>query len=895
MPSSNRPSESIIPPLKKRLKKVLRPAARQALPTLARIAGTKLDFAQTASTKSLEGFIHGYRAIEREFPEANSAGNGAGKTPPSKAAVQLKVQAAKRAKASAGYVDSLSRGTSVEGSILTGTRELIKGGQLAKAVAVGHSLRARPESRNIGAAVLGVSLLASSGPENAWSVFSEIANTTVSELVADELYTAAFGALGSGTSTVLEADMSAGHLDGWATTAIFHVAQKALARGLNDQARHLINLAQKRQSSSLTPHENDELARLATWLPEGSHRAPIPVVENAINFGIVNYQQPGTTSRNIGDYIQTLASMGHVARQRNFTYAGDPDLVGFFQELRDSTKPERFVDGPSVKLNLLELYRDGSPYQSLPEPTWSLTFGWHMTQTFGQGYGIPFHPNLRPILISIYVRHPEILTPDAIAYLQRYAPVGCRDWQTVALLRAVGVPAFFSGCMTTTVDTVFRRDGADDRNDTIYVDSPQTGPGDFRTQAQKEIRSLTFRENLELARSWVSDYHLKYNTVVTKRLHCYLPARSVGSSVVFLPNNRSDNRFGGLIDTSEEAFERIRQGILDKVSIMLQAIGAGHSEEAIYTKWREICAPDMAEADRRLGAAKLLATDASRTRDVLSVNASATRREVDPDAINVLIDVRAGEGKHLKPVLRSLVSQTERELVLWLTGDSVGTADRQAIEALGLSARINWLDVDRSALDALRGSSDKKADHELVLSLSLAALEGISTVVFLPASALVRGDVAGLIAQAPSDGEFLSARNDLHKERNGGLEMIRRVALRQGSENEKALNFIFATHQTFNSDFRLFDPTVMVLDVAAVTAQGFAERLTSLVLEYNLTYREALNTLVGPRRRGLADEWNYGPAYEMQEDPALVNWRESSKPWSGLYVPFADEYNALQG
>lgn len=895
MSPSNNSSESIIPPLKRRLKKALKPAARQVLPTLARIAGSNLGPSPAAPSQTPAGFVHGYRALEREFPEADSAGNGKDKTAPSKSAVQLKVQAARRVRASAVYADELARGSNMEDAILAGTRKLIKSGQQAKAIATGHALRNQRESSSIGAAVLGLALLDSAGPAGAWPVFSEIANSPVSDSVADELYAAAFGAMGAGASTVLEADLSSGRHERWTTSALLHVAQKALARGLNDQARILIDLAASRQDSSLTPHENDELERLATWLPEGSHRAPVPTIENTINFGIVNYQQPGTTSRNIGDYIQTLASMGHVVRQKNLTLEGDPDLVDFAQELRASTKPERLVDGPSARLNLLELYRDGSPYQALPQPTWSISFGWHMTQTFGQGYGIPFHPNLRPILISIYVRHPDILTPEAIEYLRRYAPVGCRDWQTVALLRAVGVPAFFSGCMTTTVDTVFRREGPDTRNGTLFVDSPQTGPGDFRTQAQKEIRALSFRENLELARSWVSDYHLKYNTVVTKRLHCYLPARSVGSTVTFLPNNRSDNRFGGLIDTSEEAFERIRQGILDKLSVMLQAIASGHSEEDIYATWREICAPAMAEADERLRAAKLPQPVASVTYKALTINGVPSAVEDAPaDAFNVFIDVRRGEGRHLGPLFSSILAHASEDVTFWLTGDYVGDADRKALKTLHPAATIRWLDVDDSGLEALRGPSPTKFDHDLVLSLSLAALAATRIAAFLPAAALVREDIIGLFAQAPSDGELLTAREDLHKERNGGLEMIRRAALRQGNDNEKALDFIFATHQTFDSDFRLFDPNVMVLDVAAAKEARLPERLISLILEYGVSFREALNILVGPRRRHLPKEWNHIPVYEEQERPAAVNWRESSKPWSPLYTPYAAELSVLQ-
>ena len=63
-----------------------------------------------------------------------------------------------------------------------------------------------------------------------------------------------------------------------------------------------------------------------------------------------------------------------------------------------------------------------------------------MHDIFGKSFNIPFHPNLRPILLSVFVRYPEMLTPDAIAYLKKYGPVGCRDWQSVAVLRGARCP-----------------------------------------------------------------------------------------------------------------------------------------------------------------------------------------------------------------------------------------------------------------------------------------------------------------------------------------------------------------------------------------------------------------------------------------------------------------------
>ncbi|WP_443414118.1 hypothetical protein [Arthrobacter rhombi] len=886
MSPTNSSPDSPFSPLKYRLKKVLAPIARQAMPAVKRLAA---DPALPVAPKPLnDGFIRGYRALEREFPEADSPGNGKGETPPTKEAIQLKVQAARQAKAGAGRIEQLARGASLDASLLSGVRQLVKEGDRHKAIAVGHSLREQPATRNLGSAVLGVALLGTSGPRNSWSVFADIVNTAVSEAAADELYEAAFGTLGANAAKYLDADIAAGRIQNWSATALLHIAQKSLARGLNDQARTLIEIAQQLPDSDKTKRVDHELDRLATWLPEGIRRAKIGEVSGAINFGIMGYEQPDVTSRNIGDYIQTVASMGHLVRQNNFVFEGNPELVKVANELRATVKTERKIDGPTAKLNLLELNRDGNPYQALPEKTWALTFGWYMHDTFKQGYGIPFHENLRPILMSIYVRHPAMLTPDAIEYLRKYAPVGCRDWQSVALLRTVGVPAFFSGCLTTTVDTVFCRDGEDTRDATIFVDAPQTGPGDARTQAQTGIRSLSFADNIRLARDWVSHYHLEYNTVVTSRLHCFLPARSVGSKVTFLPKNRSDNRFGGLIDTNDQAFERIRQGILEKASTMLQAVASGLPENEIYALWRKICAPAMAEADAYLAAAKLPELEAGSTREIL-LSPSGDSSVHAPDEINVVIDVRGGEGKHLLPLVKSILANSSQPIHLWITADLVSAAERNSLESQGIPAEITWVEADATALKSL-GFSSAAVQHEAVLALTFEALNGVEKAVFLPAAGLVRSNLATLSDMAPTTGNLVTARADQHRGRDGGLEMFRRVAARQGEDNSKALELIFASHRQAGQEFTTFDPNVMVVDMAAARQERFSERLVPLIQEYNMTFREGINALVGARSQELERRWNHAPGYEEQTSPRLVNWRDTAKPWGHIFTPFAAEF-----
>ena len=91
----------------------------------------------------------------------------------------------------------------------------------------------------------------------------------------------------------------------------------------------------------------------------------------------------------------------------------------------------------TTDLEVQTIHRDASMYETVPEGTWVLCFGWYMHALFSMRHGFPLHRNLRPIFISFHCNKRELLTPEAIEYLKRYGPVGCRDWTTVYLLLSV--------------------------------------------------------------------------------------------------------------------------------------------------------------------------------------------------------------------------------------------------------------------------------------------------------------------------------------------------------------------------------------------------------------------------------------------------------------------------
>ena len=184
--------------------------------------------------------------------------------------------------------------------------------------------------------------------------------------------------------------------------------------------------------------------------PDGPALLPAP--DGSVSFAIMDYGHPGRSraSANIGDHVQSLASLGHLVRHQDLRYDGRQDLVDLLTQLRSRVRPELQRHSDERRVSLIQIDRDASMYAAIPPNTWTLAFGWYMHAIFGTRYGFPFHPNLLPIFVSFHCSKRDLLTEEAVAYLRRFAPIGCRDWTTVDILLSVDVPAFFSGCLTST-------------------------------------------------------------------------------------------------------------------------------------------------------------------------------------------------------------------------------------------------------------------------------------------------------------------------------------------------------------------------------------------------------------------------------------------------------------
>lgn len=270
-----------------------------------------------------------------------------------------------------------------------------------------------------------------------------------------------------------------------------------------------------------------------------------------MKYGLMIYEDTyrGT---NIGDYIQSIA-----ARQ-------------FFPHVNYYINRERLNETPETGFKLI-------------------MNGWftHHPENW------PPSDKIDPLFVAFHINasHAEkMLSEETLRYLKHYEPIGCRDEYTVSLLESKGIKAYFSGCLTLTLDKYRVNDT--ERTDKIYIVDPLFNLYSFREaltslrfgiayflkgrfiQSLKRYRllksvisrdiikngeyrhhmlkpnNLSESDRFQLAENLLKEY-ARAKCVITSRIHCALPCLALGTPVIFI-NSFADtsnlSRLKGLND-----------------------------------------------------------------------------------------------------------------------------------------------------------------------------------------------------------------------------------------------------------------------------------------------------------------------------------------------------------
>ena len=745
-------------------------------------------------------------------------------------------------------------------------RALLAEGRRGRVRANAERLKARPATSDAGRVVAAIAAHERGFLALAHAELAAVPTVTAAALAPAEWVRSGLAEAPEQTRGALQALADAGPQDlgpeAWyeLLAAVFGAGDQPLARALFARFE-----AAAARDPGAWPDAQRRLDSLRDWVAAdaGSPTAPAPPAGRR-TVAIMDYGHPGVdrASANLGDHVQSIAALGHLVRHRGVRLHGRPELTEVLGRLGDRVRPERARHDVEADVEVMTVHRDASMYQPIPADTWVLCFGWYMHAIFTTRFGFPLHENLRPIFVSFHCNKRDLLTPEAIAYLRRYGPVGCRDWTTVHLLQSCGVPAFFSGCVTTTIDTVFP-DGRAAPADAppAYVDVPpdQVPAGaTVYKHSDPAVRRRSFTRNVGDALALLETYRTQHPRVVTSRLHCYLPVRSIGTPVEFRPHNRADVRFDGLMDIDDTAFAAIRDGMNARLERVHAAILAGAPEADVYALWRELAAPDVAAAEvRRDRPVELPAPDPAHAAAADRAVGATVHREGEPGAaaVHVAVALPTGAGGQLAALVHSLLEHASRPLHLWVLARP-GDAARERLAARFPGVALSWV--------PLRGIRPR------LLRLQLPALlPGVDRVVLLPLPAVATGDVAQLAGLDLAGHAFAAPRRP---GTNGisGFGVLHAAGNRLGDRPEVAAELRRSAHARHHFDFDAFTPGVLVADLARLRDAP----LPAVADAFGLDDRETLHWLAGPDRATVPDRWAWVPTRMPAQGPGLIHWAD---------------------
>lgn len=161
-----------------------------------------------------------------------------------------------------------------------------------------------------------------------------------------------------------------------------------------------------------------------------------------------------------------------------------------------------------------------------------------------------FSDKIHPVFLALSILA-ETLTSADVEYLNRYSPIGCRDYHTYSVMQKYNIPSYLFGCMTLTMPKVWKAIG--DKDKVFCVDISDKLKKYIPTDIQSECIYLTNAYNAgeldispeDKAREMYDMLTHKAKLVITSRMHVALPCIAAGVPVIFAKDLYS-YRFAGI-------------------------------------------------------------------------------------------------------------------------------------------------------------------------------------------------------------------------------------------------------------------------------------------------------------------------------------------------------------
>lgn len=264
---------------------------------------------------------------------------------------------------------------------------------------------------------------------------------------------------------------------------------------------------------------------------------------------------------------------------------GYPESLNLGDEIQ-SIAVERLLGNTELRINREGLHKFK---KNTPEEVKLICNGWFMTQPDHW----PPSNDITPLFISMHISKAsksdtKMFSPEGIAYFKKYQPIGCRDNGTKALFLKHGIEAYYSGCMTLTLEKPehilknnkillvdpFRTNYDEDyREHCLRSMIPERYRKDVEYIEQKSAPGFTEDQRFKLAENLLNEYAAA-KLVITSRIHCALPCIAMGTPVYFINAGYHSmteglhDRFDGILNLleliKEDTFPYSSSSLLDR-------------------------------------------------------------------------------------------------------------------------------------------------------------------------------------------------------------------------------------------------------------------------------------------------------------------------------------------
>jgi lipopolysaccharide biosynthesis glycosyltransferase len=779
-------------------------------------------------------------------------------------------------------------------SATTSVRALLSVGAGARARTFAQVLQQQSGAvREIGDVCMAMTAVAAELWQTAWTLFTGVDPQLVLRWAPAEYLRTAFAHDAANAADALARLLAAGTVPAPVAEAWLDMARTSFVAGYDDLARASLD----RAAAAATGETPDGVRADVEWLRDWLGRrdtATLPA-EDVPAVGVLSFRSPERklTSRNLGDYLESLAALSLVARRADIVAAGGLEpIVGEVRRRLDAAPGNAAPQDAGPRVTVHTVDRDATTWSPTPERTWTFVTGVLPQPVFGTPAVLPFPARIRPVFLSVHADSARTLTPEVLDYLRRHAPIGCRDWSTTLLLQAAGVPAFFAGAVTTTLAGLATRSpgGAD-----LLVDVD--GPGAV-WQNSDAVRRREPAQNLRAALDHL-DTLAGAGTVRTSRLQTYLAARAVGTPVSFQPANPSQRRLFGLRDLDDARLADMQRQLPALVGAVLDAIASGGSDDEVYAAWREACAPAVAAAEaRRRDVAPLPppAIDVAKVCATIRAGSVTVERSVSDRhgaEINVELSLDGNYKHQLEVVLDSIVVTTTRPVRAFVLCRDHTPADHQRMAGLFPEVSFVWLptdSVDYGPISGLLGYTTVATMDRLLLPELLPELQRI---VHHDLDALCLWDL-GELHDVDFAGTPLAGRRSPQQSHVSGFASLMRRAERFPNDPGRGNEFTERTCARLDFDYDILNAGIMALDLDRMRADEFCRRFLPYVERFGLNDQAVLNVYVGRNRVEVDPGWNWRPWLERLPEPKIAHWAGEFKPWKPGWVVGRELWQAAE-